>query len=159
MIDTANRAICGYNLSDTRGTVPAIATLYNAYGKPETNQGKQFVLVRDSLPSYDSAMLAYNQGLKEPVLTGKTVVGLENLNEVGKEFRPYEQLVERLNRTCKFHARPRAGLKSLTGATSLIALFVAYYNYLRPHGTLKHPPLIREALQGIEGIPNNGKPY
>lgn len=71
VIDTANRAICGYNLSDTRGTVPAIATLYNAYGKPETNQGKQFVLVRDGLPSYDSVMLAYNQGLKEPVLTGR----------------------------------------------------------------------------------------
>lgn len=153
VIDAASRAICGYNLSDTRGTIPALATLRDAYGEPETNRNKQFVLVRDGLPSYDSAMLAYNQGLEKPVLTGKTVVGLENLDEVSKEFRPYKQLVERLNRTYKFHTRPRAGFKSLTGATSLTTLFVAYYNYLRPHGALKHPPLIRDALQGIERYP------
>ena len=152
-IDAATRAICGYNLSDTRGTIPALATLYNAYGEPETNLNKQFVLVRDGLPSYDSAMLAYSQGLQEPVLTGKTVVGLENLDEVSKEFRPYKQLVERLNRTYKFHTRPRAGFKSLTGATSLTTLFVAYYNYLRPHGGLKRPPLIRDALRGVERYP------
>jgi len=95
----------------------------------------------------------YNQGLEKSILTGKTVVGLENVDEVSKEFRPYKQLVERLNRTYKFRTRPRAGLKSLTGATSLTTLFVAYYNYLRGHGTLKHPPLIRDTLQGIERYP------
>lgn len=153
VIDAASRAICGYNLSDTRGAIPALATLYDAYGMPESNHGRNFVLVRDGLPSYDSAMLAYNQGLKEPILTGKTVVGLENLDEISKEFRPYKQLVERLNRTYKFHTRPRAGFKSLTGATSLTSLFVAYYNYLRPHGALKHPPVIRDALQGIQRYP------
>ena len=153
IIDAASRAICGYNLSDTRGTVPALATLHDAYGKPETNQGKQFILVRDGLPSYDSALLAYNQGLEAPVLTGPKVIGLENLDEISKEFRPYKQLVERLNRTYKFHTRPRAGMKSMEGATCLTTLFVAYYNYLRPHGGLKHSPLSREPLQGIERYP------
>lgn len=153
IIDAASRAICGYNLSDTRGTVPALATLNDAYGKPETNQGKQFILVRDGLPSYDSALLAYNQGLEAPVLTGPKVIGLENLDEISKEFRPYKQLVERLNRTYKFHTRPRAGMKSMEGATCLTTLFVAYYNYLRPHGGLKHSPLSREPLQGIERYP------
>ncbi len=153
VIDAGNRAICGYNLSDTRGTIPALATLHDAYGNPETNRDQQFVLVRDGLPSYDSAMMAYNQDLEEAVLTSKMVVGLENLDEVSKEFRPYKQLVERLNRTYKFHTRPRAGFKSLNGATSLTTLFVAYYNYLRPHGTWKRPPLIRDALQDIERYP------
>ena len=43
IIDAASRAICGYNLSDTRGTVPALATLHDAYGKPETNPPLQTV--------------------------------------------------------------------------------------------------------------------
>ena len=153
VIDSASKAICGYNLSDTRGTVPALATLYNAYGTPESNRGGSFILVRDGLPSYDSAILAYNQVVQEPILTGKTVVGLENLDEISKEFRPYKNLVERLNRTYKFHTRPRAGMKSLNGASALTTLFVAFYNYLRPHGALKHPPLIRNALRGVERYP------
>lgn len=153
VIDAETKAICGYNLSDTRGPVPALATLNDAYGKPETNRGRQFILVRDSLPSYDSALLAYNHGLDVPVLTGPKVTGLENLDEISRDFRPYKQLIERLNRTYKFHTRPRAGMKSIEGATCLTTLFVAYYNYLRPHGGLKHSPLIRKPLQGIERYP------
>ena len=114
---------------------------------------KQYTLVRDGCPSYDSAMMAYNQGLQNPVIIGQKVIGLENLDKVSTDFRPYKQLVERLNRTYKFHTRPRAGMKSLDGASSLTTLFVAYYNYLRVHGSLKHTPLIRNQLQGIERFP------
>ncbi len=153
IIDSETKALCGYNLSDTRGTIPALATLYNTYGQPAKNRGKTYTLVRDGLPSYDSAILAYNQEVQEQILTGKTVVGLENLDEVSKEFRPFKQMIERLNRTYKFHTRPRAGMKSLDGAAALTTLFVAYYNYLRPHGALKHPPLSRDQLQGIERYP------
>lgn len=153
VIDSETKAICGYNLSDTRGTIPALATLYDAYGKPESNIGKNFVLVRDGLPSYDSAMLAYNQGLPTPVLAGQKVIGLENLDDISKAYRPYKNLVERLNRTYKFHTRPRAGMKSLDGAIALTTLFVAYYNYLRHHGSLRHPPLLRDALLGINRYP------
>ena len=126
---------------------------YNAYGTPEANKGKQFTLVRDGCPSYDSAMMAYNHGLTEPVITGQKVIGLENLDEVSKEYRPYKQLVERLNRTYKFHTRPRAGMKSLNGASALTTLFVAYYNYLRVHSGIKHTPLKLDKLQGILSYP------
>lgn len=153
VIDAATKAICGYNLSDTRGIIPALATLYNTYGDPGSNSEKQYTLVRDGCPSYDSAMMAYNQGLQNPVIIGQKVIGLENLDKVSTDFRPYKQLVERLNRTYKFHTRPRAGMKSLDGASSLTTLFVAYYNYLRVHGSLKHTPLIRNQLQGIERFP------
>lgn len=153
VIDSVTKAICGYNLSDSRGVAPALATLYNAYGTPEANKGKQFTLVRDGCPSYDSAMMAYNHGLTEPVITGQKVIGLENLDEVSKEYRPYKQLVERLNRTYKFHTRPRAGMKSLNGASALTTLFVAYYNYLRVHSGIKHTPLKLDKLQGILSYP------
>lgn len=98
-------------------------------------------------------MLAYNQRVKKPVLTKKTVVGLENRDEISKEFRPYKPLAERLNRTYKFHTRPRTGFKSVTGATILTNFFSAHYNYLMSHGALKHPPLIRDALRGVECYP------
>ena len=153
VIDSVTKAICGYNLSDTRGVAPALATLYNAYGAPGTNKGKQFTLVRDGCPSYDSAMMAYNHGLTEPVITGQKVIGLENIDEVSKEYRPYKQLVERLNRTYKFHTRPRAGMKSLNGASALTTLFVAYYNYLRVHSGLKHTPLKLDELQDVTNYP------
>lgn len=153
VIDAETQAICGYNLSDTRGTVPALATLYDAYGEPQSNVGQNFILVRDGLPSYDSAIMAYNQAVQEQILTGQKVIGLENLDEISKEFRPYKNLVERLNRTYKFHTRPRAGMKSLNGASALTTLFVAFYNYLRPHGGLRHPPLERDALRGVDRYP------
>lgn len=37
VIDAAIKAICGYNLSDTRGMLPVLVTLHNACEKPETN--------------------------------------------------------------------------------------------------------------------------
>ena len=98
-------------------------------------------------------MMAYNHGLPEPVISGQKVIGLENLDEVSKEYRPHKQLVERLNRSYKFHTRPRAGMKSLNGASALTTLFVAYYNYLRVHTGMKHTPLKLEKLQGISSYP------
>ena len=153
IIDSETKAICGYNLSDTRGVKPALATIYDAYDKPQTNLGKQHILVRDGCPSYDAAMMAYNQGLTKPVLVDKKVIGLSNVDDTSEEYRPYKQLVERLNRTYKFHTRPRGSMKSLNGAISLTTLFVAYYNYLRVHSLLQRVPFPRSQLNNITNYP------
>lgn len=153
IIDAISRAICGYNLSDDRGAIPALATLYSAFGPPEQNINRHFVLIRDGLPSYDNAVMAYNQAVKQPVITTQTVVGLENLDEVSHDFRPFKQLVERTNRTYKFHTRPRAGFTSLEGACSLTTLFVAFYNYLRPHSSIKRTPIALKELAGVTNYP------
>ena len=161
VIDCASRALCGYNLSDTRGAVPALATLINAYGEPQGKDGVQRTFVRDGLGSYDNAIAAYNQmDLKAgrldglPALLGKTVVGLENRDGVSEEYRQCKQLIERLNRTYKFHTRPRNGFKDLDGATALTTLFVAYYNHLRPHSALKGAvPSPLDGLKGIDTFP------
>jgi len=42
-----------------------------------------------------------------------------------------------LNRTYKFHTRPRAGFKNFDGIVALTTLFVAFYNFMRPHGSLR----------------------
>ena len=139
IIDSKTRAICGYNLSQHRGMQPALALLYNCFGKPgemETHPD----LVTDGNPSYDAAVMAYNDLIKndDSKLTKRTVVGLKNLDEESREYRSFKQLVERLNRTYKYHTRPRAGFKTFDGAVALTTLFIAFYNFMRPHSSLKN---------------------
>jgi len=156
VIDQATRAICGYNVSDERSTQAALATFYNTFGPPESNAGVTYVTIRDGLPSYDAAAAAYNQNCEadKPTLVAKTVVGLENNDEISTEYRLFKQLVERLNRTYKFHTRPRAGFKKLEGCVCLTSLFVAYYNYMRKHMSRDNePPLSLDSLKDIESYP------
>ena len=96
---------------------------------------------------------AYNQGLTKFVLVDKKVIGLSNVDDTSEEYRPYKQLVERLNRTYKFHTRPRGSMKFLNGAILLTTLFVAYYNYLRVHSLLQRVPLPRSQLNNITNYP------
>lgn len=154
-IDTTTKAICGFNVSDSRGTKETLAFLYNALGRPEENKDKTFAVITDGNPSYDAAVLAYNQESKNKAITKFKVIGLENLDEESKEYRPFKQMVERLNRTYKFHTRPRTGFKSLEGAVALTVLFVAFYNFMRPHSALKHNvPVKLDCLDGIDNYPD-----
>jgi transposase-like protein len=146
-------AICGYNLSDTRGAEPALALLNNCYGPPDSPKCNSGQLVTDGLPSYDTAVVAYNHAATDAsqthVITKHTVIGLRNLDPESETYRVFKQLVERLNRTYKYHTRPRAGFKNFNGAVALTTLFVAFYNFMRPHGRLKgNPPVPLVCLQG-----------
>jgi hypothetical protein len=60
---------------------------------------------------------------------------------VSAEFRPFKQIIERLNRT--FHASYRltCGYDNFDGANYSVALWVAYYNFLRPHPIKRFMPL------------------
>jgi putative transposase len=141
LMSQQRRAICGYNLSETRGTEPALALINSCFGPPESPTCSSGELVTDGLPSYDSAVVAYNtaaiKASGDDVLTKRTVIGLKDLDPESEAYRVFKQLVERLNRTYKFHTRPRAGFKNFDGAVALTTLFVAFYNFMRPHGGLK----------------------
>ncbi|MCF6175429.1 MAG: hypothetical protein L3J71_06660 [Victivallaceae bacterium] len=73
--------------------------------------------------------MAYNKDLKEDKIVRHKVVGLENIDKESTEFRRFKQIVERLNRTYKYHTRPRAGFKTFDGAVCLTVLFVAFCNF------------------------------
>lgn len=153
IIDSESRAICGYNLSNNRSMVSALALLYDAYGLPEDNE-QSFELVTDGNPSYDSAVMAYNAQAKEEPVTKRTVIGLKNLDIESTEYRRFKQLIERLNRTYKYHTRPRAGFKSFDGAVALTTLFVAYYNFMRPHSSRSdQTPVQLDCLHDCERMP------
>lgn len=155
IIDSKNRAVCGYNLSQTRGTEPALSLLYDCYGKPD--EQPRVDLVTDGNPSYDAAVVAYNAMVSGDTnkLTKRKVIGLKNLDAESTEYRSFKQIVERLNRTYKYHTRPRAGFKSFDGAVALTTLFVAYYNFLRPHTTMAHRvPVPLDTLNNRSRMPD-----
>lgn len=159
IISKIRRAICGWNLSETRGAEPALALIYSCYGPPEQPACATGELITDGLPSYDSAVTAYNTAAVKSrnfsVINKHTVIGLKNLDPESETYREYKQLVERLNRTYKFHTRPRAGFKDFDGAVALTTLFVAYYNFMRPHSSLKgRPPVEIECLKGKRLYPD-----
>ena len=67
------------------------------------------------------------------------VIGLTNDDAVSKEFRPFKQMIERLNRTYKASYRKTNGFDTIDGANYDLALWVAYYNFLRPHKHNNYP--------------------
>ncbi|MBG9546296.1 transposase, partial [Cytobacillus firmus] len=76
-------------------------------------------------------------------------IGLTNEDPVSAEYRPLKQIIERLNRTFKGNYRQTYGFGSEQGSVSYVTLFVAYFNFLRPHSALegKVPVLQPELLQ------------
>ncbi|MBU3178183.1 transposase, partial [Clostridium estertheticum] len=69
------------------------------------------------------------------------VIGLTNSDPVSTEYRWLKQIIERLNRTFKFSYRVTNGFGSEEGSNTHLALFVAYYNFLRPHSYAYWGPL------------------
>ena len=61
------------------------------------------------------------------------VIGLTNDDAVSTQYRPFKQIVERLNRTYKASYRKTNGFDNIEGANYALALWVVYYNFLRPH--------------------------
>ena len=148
VIGAVSRAIFAYHLSDSRETKHALITFKETTRTLSTDKIIEFI--SDGNPSYDAAALYLNFGLEKPILKRYSVIGLKNEDKESTEFREYKQLIERLNRTYKFHTRQRSGFKNFNGATALTVLFVTHYNFLRPHSALKYrtPRHIKE-LDGI----------
>lgn len=154
-IGTTHRAIHAYHLSDTRGARDALITLSETVRTLPQNTALDFV--GDGNPSYDCAVLTLNQQAQQqgqlPPLHRRTVIGLTNEDPESTEYRAFKQIIERLNRTYKFHTRARCGFKDFNGAVALTVLFVTHYNFLRPHSALNYKaPVTLDALQGIRTI-------
>lgn len=113
---------------------------------------QEIILVTDGNPSYPAGIHFINQS-HEPNLTHKKVIGLQNLDSESEEFRPFKELIERLNRTYKYHVRAAYGFNSKNGAVALTTLFVTYYNFLRPHISLNYSvPIPLEELKDIDTL-------
>ena len=146
-ISSCNRKITAYHIEKSRETLPAVIAMNEAIRT--ASPGQEITLVTDGNPSYPAGIHFINQNY-EPNLTHKKVIGLQNLDKESEEFRPFKELIERLNRTYKFHTRAAGGFNSVNGAIALTVLFVTYYNFLRPHISLNYSvPIPLEPLKGI----------
>jgi hypothetical protein len=82
------------------------------------------------------------------------VIGLTNEDPVSKEYRPLKQIIERLNRTFKGNYKSTHGFGSQDGSVTFVTLFVAYFNFLRPHSALeKRTPVVIPELEDLPQMP------
>jgi len=134
-ISPQRHKITAYHVADSRETLPAVIAMNEAIRTAEPNQ--KFTLITDGNPSYPAGIHFLNQLHSDPeLIKHQKVIGLQNLDAESELFRPFKQLIERLNRTYKYHVRPACGFNSVNGAVALTTLFVTHYNFLRPHMAL-----------------------
>lgn len=146
----SNHKITAYNVDYSRDVMPATATMLEALRHIDKEQNITFIT--DGNPAYIAGTLFINHNkLSYNNITLKQVLGLTNNDDTSEEFRPFKQIMERLNRTYKAHVRHASGFNSYNGAMAYTALFVTHYNFLRPHMSLNYKTPIQ--IQELENIP------
>ena len=151
-ISAKNLKITAYHLADNRGTLPAVIAMNEAIRTAAVDQ--ELTIVTDGNPSYPAGIHYINaKAYDSAEIKHKKVIGLQNLDNESEEYRAFKQLIERLNRTYKYHVRPAAGFNSTNGAVALTTLFVTHYNFLRPHMSLSYlPPIPMQELKALPTI-------
>ena len=146
-------SILGYQVSKSRDVGPCILTMRMAFEKFKAFPGKALKFIADGYSAYPLAAQQFVQRLGWEFDVTQ-VIGLTNEDAVSKEFRPFKQLIERLNRTFKASYRITCGYDNDDGACLGVALWMAYYNFLRPHSARRWKPLNTvEALEAADNMP------
>lgn len=154
IMDVVSRSIIGYQVSDNRGVGPCILSMRMAF-RHLTELPERFKFIADGYSAYPLAAQQFFREFGHKFKFDITqVIGLTNDDEVSKEFRPYKQMIERLNRTFKASYRGSCGYDNYEGANYNVALWVAYYNFLRPHKYNRYQVLNKvEMLGGADNMP------
>ena len=120
IMDAASRSIIGYQVSDNRSVGPCILAMRMAF-RHLTELPKNFKFIADGYSAYPLAAMEFVRKFKDNFKFSITqVIGLTNDDEVSKEFRPYKQMIERLNRTYKASYRITNGFDNYEGAPTTI---------------------------------------
>ena len=149
--DAVKKVILSYRVSPNRDTVSAIRAIDDVLQKFKEIP-KDLTLVVDGNPIYLLAQHFFAQ--HNITFDVKQVIGLTNDDEVSSEYRPLKQIIERLNRTFKGNYRATHGFGSEHGSVSFVTLFVAYFNFLRPHAALEGKvPVTVPELKDLPNMP------
>ena len=154
IMDAAKRSILGYQVSDNRGVGPCILAMRMAF-RHFKELPEKFRFIADGYSAYPLAAQQFLREFGEKFKFEITqVIGLTNDDEVSTQFRPYKQMIERLNRTYKASYRHTNGFDNINGANYDLALWVAYYNFLRPHKHAGYKVLNEvDLLKGADNMP------
>lgn len=149
-VSPTNRAITAYHIDDSRDTLPATIAMNEALRTAPDDVPLEFIT--DGNPSYQAGLHYLNKSRKQNAqISNVKVIGLQNLDSVSEEYRPFKQIIERLNRTYKFHVKAANGFNSKNGAVVLTTLFITYYNFIRPHMSLRYKP--PNTMPGVDEAP------
>lgn len=154
IMDATRRSILGYQVSNNRGVGPCILAMRMAF-RHFKKLPEGFRFIADGYSAYPLAAQQFFREFGEAFHFSITqVIGLTNDDAVSKEFRPFKQMIERLNRTYKASYRKTNGFDNIDGANYDLALWVAYYNFLRPHKSKNYHVLNKvELLEGADNMP------
>lgn len=143
VMDALSRSIIGYRVSDNRAVGACILAMRMAFRKLK-QLPKGFRFIADGYSAYPLAAQQFALQEENPLHFEITqVLGLTNDDAVSAEFRPFKQIIERLNRTFNSSYRVSCGYDNFDGANYSVSLWVAYYNFLRPHPVSGFKPLNR----------------
>jgi len=141
VMDALSRSIIGYRVSDNRAVGACILAMRMAFNKVKTLPEK-FRFIADGYSAYPLAAQQFALREENPLKFEITqVIDLSNDDAVSTEFRAFKQIIERLNRTFNYSYRNTCGYDNFDGANYGVALWVAYYNFLRPHPITNFKPL------------------
>jgi len=157
--DTVKKIILSYRVQRERDWISATLAINDVLVKVkeapdnESNEiPENLNLVTDGNPIYLLAQHWFAQhGINFDITQ---VIGLTNDDPISKEYRPLKQIIERLNRTFKGNYKPTTGFGADMGAISKATLFVAYFNFLRPHsGIDSQIPVVIPELEELPHMP------
>ena len=154
IMDKISRSILGYQVSSSRDVGPCILAMRMAFEKFKHFPGKALRFIADGYSAYPLAAQQFKLHQEWDVFVTQ-VIGLSNGDAVSKQFRTFKQCIERLNRTFRESYRGTCGYASGSGAIHSVSLWVAYYNFLRPHEITggKLPLNTLELLEGATNMP------
>lgn len=131
-MDACKKSILGYQVSNTRAVGPCILGSTYGFCKIQNISQRALRLVSDGYSTYPLAKQQFELEENKD-FTFTQVIGLASTDPVSTEFRWLKQVIERLNRTFKSLYRVTSGYGSNKGVIYEFSLWVAYYNFLRPH--------------------------
>ncbi|EGD48929.1 hypothetical protein Cpap_3356 [Ruminiclostridium papyrosolvens DSM 2782] len=150
VMDALKKSILGYQISYTRDIGPCVLAMRMAFSKFKQFPGKTLKFAADGYTTYKLAQQLFSEtGMDFNLIQ---VIGLTNADPVSTEYRWLKQIIERFNRTFKFSYQVTNGYGSREGSKTHVALFVAYYNFLRPHPYTYWQPL--NSIPELDKLPN-----
>ena len=142
------KSILGYRFQFKRCR-SCILAMRMAFKKFKEFPGKALKFVCDGYTAYNLAQQQLALMIWTLIYSGNH---LTNDDPISTEYRWLKQIIERLNRTFKFSYRVTNGYGSHEGSNAHVSLFVAYYNFLRPHSYSYWQPL--NSITELESLPN-----
>lgn len=150
--DAIKKIVTSYRVFEKRDSLSSIKAAYQTLSKYDVLPD-DLQVISDGNPIYNVAV----QYWTEHNLPFKLyqVIGLTNQDDISKQYRSEKQIIERHNRTLKYHYRPKGGFSSLDNANSYMVLFATCFNFLRPHSALNYKvPVEIPELNRCSNMPN-----